>query len=742
MIRHSEMHDVDDASREVIEGLFERLQAIRELPENLSQVDAFEDLAADAESFGFPHIVGSCRWGQFWTYYGINDHKSAAQAYLVLMQHIHRYASYISDNIVDSSLREVYVAVEAMLDDAGFALDRIIRVIDLVEEHVVARGLSRANVFMARAQVASASGDTGGTIEWIDRVFAEGDEDWQPMSIGTIEIEVPIVGQVDPARAIATVESRLRAFGVDVRRLTATQTGPLSSAIHLTFLLRRLGHDDDARALADHLVDTFGMPTLEENTLDPADLVLMLTHRPQDALEYADRLLGSQRFDGTGFRQVAALARFRLAVDPEGEEGRLLRAYAEDLAALRDARGGTDLSRSELRDVWWKGLADVTRPAAADTAEWQDVEDRAELILGAGWLPRKGRVSFVDTPVALRDRFLQVMNESAELFGLESREESLALAQQLHARALRLRSATALYLIAVAHGFSAGSDGDVNALAHDYERAQQELLAAGGAIPEFFESAADTMFRVMMETGLSNASISWDQLQRIFATEVTLRKMSDRAVTPVVLAEAQVAYQSRNMERFGIAMDKVRQSMDRDGDRIDPFAITLSLVELAAFVGPDFAAANAQWLIDTAPAEYARGGQAWLSWLRTRSGDPEAPAALRRLVAELDDDLDAFHGVPEYVLLDSLARSGVDMLPFVDAALESISPITGGDLPTVASAASILLRVAPDDSRGPELREQALRLARALDERDQGTVTTTWVRSNWFPNDPAFGASA
>ena len=66
----------------------------------------------------------------------------------------------------------------------------------------------------------------------------------------------------------------------------------------------------------------------------------------------------------------------------------------------------------------------------------------------------------------------------------------------------------------------------------------------------------------------------------------------------------------------------------------------------------------------------------------------------------------------------------------------------GPELFVVAAAGSLLRAVAADDPRGPELRDRAARLARALDQRDGTTTTSDFVRDRWFPGDPTFAAAS
>lgn len=745
MIGHADVHGLDEEQRARIGALYERIDTIWDLPEDLGKVEAWDDFVADCERIGFPHLQASALFGKYTTLVKGGLAPLALDAYVRLMQVIHRHGDLIASANVARMLNSVATATTTLADDPSVPLDRIIRLIDLVEEQVRRRGVDITGVHVARATVAAARGDATETFAWIEQWRAGSSDEWRPDDIGVIQMEVPLIARFDVARASETLEQRLRLLHVDAHRFDAQHPdaqGVAKLLAMLAFFYVRQGRRAEANAIAEQLVVGVGIAELSVQAVAEY-LIPVLEERPVDALVVVDHVLANLHLDESDWEASAAAARSRLLADPEGEEGRLLRALADQAALAHDRRGGTDVHRRELAEFWWAGLPESPRPdIVADPAVWGDTEERAERILAAGWLPRAEMVSADDPPIAIKDRYAALLAESMEILSVESVQDADALAERLSARAEQLRCATTRFCVPLLRGLWAGQNADIVTLVRGYRRSQQQLLRAPSAVVDSIQAIGEKLFTVTVEQAVATPAVPWEQITEVVETEARIREATGGPRSDLSLARAEIAAHLDDPESLRREVEQLQAGLQREGNLLDRVALDLEVVRLSAFRAPEFAEATARWITTVGDAEQIRAATAWVCWFGVQAGRREAADEVAAMLASADGDVTTFGPLPGWVLLEGVSGTGADLGPVIDALLEEADAGSDADLCLFAAASSALLARSPQDSRGPELRDRARRIARALDARNGSVYWSSWIRDRWFPGDTGFGAPA
>ncbi|GAB3291515.1 hypothetical protein [Pseudoclavibacter terrae] len=744
MIAYSEVSSLDDEQQERIQSLFERSSAIWDLPEDEGKLEVWDEFIDDCERAEFPHLIASARFGQYTTLVKAGLAVRALDAYVRLMQVIHRHGDLIAPANVNRMLNSIATASMTLVDDPVVPLEQITRAIDLVEQQIRQRGADIVGVYVARAAVAAARGDGVATLDWVQRWRSENSVEWRPDDSGVIQMELPLVARFDLPRATEALEQRLRMLEIDPgafdeARSEAANAVPL--LILLAFFYVRAGRRADANLIADQLLDGVGSARLARDGV--AEFLLpVLEERPRAALAAVDETLRNLHFDGSDWEATAAVARSRTLADPNGEEGQLLRVLVEQTAAELDRRGDTDVHARELETFWWAGLPTHPRPAVVDDPKvWGDVEERAETILAAGWLPRTGSVSSEDPPISIKHRYVAHLGATMELLSAETPEDADALAASLAARSEQLKCASTRYCVPLLHGLRAGQQGEIATLVRDFRRSQTELLRAPDAIEDAFQAIGERFFTVTVEQAVAAPEVSWSEIEELIEAEARLREVTGGPASHLTLARAEIATHRDDVASLRAAVEQLAAELEADEKLLDRVTVDLEVVRLTAFVAPAFAAATAKRVLATGDAEQVRAATAWLCWLDARSGDGDASAELARVLESVDGDVEAFGPLPGWVLLEGVAAPGAELGPLIDALLADLDDAPS-DLMIFAACGSALLATSPDDPRGPELRARAADITRRLDARNGDDRWSTWVRDRWFPGDTSFGASA
>ncbi|SJM63219.1 hypothetical protein [Gulosibacter sp. 10] len=732
MISYSDVEHLEGEQQERIGALFERSDEIWDLPDDLRKIEAWDEFIEDCERAEFPHLAASARFGQSTTYAMAGMTAEAVEAYVRLMQLIHRQGEYIAPPNVQRFLGQVYMIVDSMVEDPDIPLAKMQQMTDLVEEATRRFGGDIAGIYLARAMAAEAAGDAQATFEWMNRWQAEGSEEWRTDEPSVVQIEIPLVARFDPAGAASLLEQRFAGFGLDPRRIDPERPEIQLRAL-LGALYARTGRRHDADAIADQLLEAFDAEELARTAV-LHDLIPVLENRPEAALVAVDFGLENEEFDFRDWEHVAATARSRILADPEGEEGRLLQALVEQAVEAQDRRGGTDVHGRLLQDFWWQGLPPGPRPAAVDDpAIWSDREDRAEYILAAGWLQRVEAVNIDNPPIGIKDRYVEIGHEAAiAILEAETPEEADALEERIYARGEQLRFPLARFGARLMRGLKAGQDEDPIGFADGYERAQAELLANYRWLDEGMRRAAEGLYATVVQIMVAEPAISWDRIDAVMRTEAAVREQTGAPVTPLYQARAEVAAHLGDGQELQQLIRTLIDRLGEEEDRLDRVTVELGMIRLTAPYALDFARQVAEWVAQVGDLEQQRSATAWLCWMRNSAGDPEAAGRMLALLEEVDRDLEALAFVPHWVVLEAVASRGADILWLVDKVIEEADAESGSDLQSTATAASALLALAPDDPRGPELRDTALRVAGRLDERNENSHWSTLLRNRWF----------
>lgn len=745
MIAHSDLGTLDEEQQELIQSLFERSATIWNLPEDEGKIEVWDEFVEDCERASFPHLIASARFGQYTTLVKAGLAARALEAYAKLMQVIHRYGDFIAPDNVERMLGSIATATMTLLDDPTVPLPRIERVIDLVEQQMKQRGMDIVGVYVSRAAVAAATGDAAATFDWISRWRAEGSEEWRPDSAGVIQMEIPLIARFDVPRASVALEQRLRMLDIDPERFDADRTDADEAVRLLTMLAFFYVHEDrrgDADRIVQQLLDGYGIERLAREAVTDY-LIPVLEERPADALVAVDHTLQNLHLDTSDWEATAAVARSRILAEPYGEEGRLLRALADEAATALDARGHTDVHSRELQEFWWAGLPEHGIPEIVGQREvWGDVEERAERILAAGWLPRTGAVSMDDPPISIKHRYVSLLGNTMDLLATESAEEATALEGRLEARAEQLKCATSSYCIPLLHGLRAGQQADTATLVRDFERAQLELLQNAGLITDSIQAIGERFFAVTVEQAVADPAVPWEQIDRLIEREEHVREVTQGPSSHVLLARAEVAAHRDDAESLRQIIAQLQRAVSDERDLLDRPAVELEIIRLSAPYAPNFAMDVAKRVADTGDAEQVRAANAWLCWFGAQQGDPRAARALAHLLASVDGDVTEFGPLPGWVLLEGLAAPDADLGPVIDAVLEEADSGSPSDLFVFAAAGSALLARSTGDPRGIELRAKAVEITRGLAARNGDTFWSQWIRDRWYPGDAAFEVTA
>lgn len=732
MISYRDVGALDDATRAEVEALLDRSRAISQLPEDRGQVAAWERLAADCDRIGFPHLTTTARLSQYHLLSSGGETSEAINAFVRLMQVIRRHSNLIDPRKTEIVLGEISMAVITALDDPTVPMQRIEKMIDLVDQEVRLQGTDRAGVHIARAALSCSRGDARGTFEWLERYRAEGSEGWQPNDPAVLQIDVPLVARFDPAGADQMLVQGARANGIDLDRPGAESVNGDSIELWVlhAFLLRRLGRHAEADRVADSLLAAQAVEALVREA-PPEQLVPVLENHPEAALVVVDHVLANVLFDGTKWEVIAALARDRVRADPEGLEGRLLQRLADESAAAHDARGATGVHAGELADFWWAGLPSAgpgNGSQSIDPHSWEDPDARAELILAAGWLDRAGWVSFYDAPHALSLRYRQLLEDSMELVSAVDDAEADTLAERLRAEADRLHCAATRVNVPLFRAGCAADHGDIDGLVTGFLQAQSDFLQVYESLPDFVPQSLEALFVAAVQLTVAEPSITWQQIEELISAKQ--RIVAETGLTPTTslhLAHLEVAAHRGQVDEVRRHVEVVLGAMREESQQLDGVKLLLSVVRLTAEPAPDIAEILARQAAAAGDEIQARAGTAWLCWFAHRRGEPGAAEELRRVVDSVAGDAEALGPVPGWVVLDVLAHAGGDVLPLVEALLTEAEPLSAESLGLLVSAGAVLRDQLPDDPRGREFQERAVAITRGLDERNGGTRWSRWL---------------
>lgn len=736
MIRYDEVSGLTGEQALRVQALIDRSSEIWDMPVDLDAILAWEEQIAACEEEGVPHLAASGRFGQYSVYSLGGMPAEALEAYVRLMQIFGRYGDHINPDNARLFLGAVADLVVTVGKDPSLARPQLERIVDLVAQQTVAYGFDLANVTLARASLAVAFGEQERAFTLLDEWQGIGSPDWPPFDANTVTREVMLLEPFDPALAAATLARRFTAMGVppgpiDVDRDDHTQLVLLRAV--LGSLSARAGRKDVAARIGDELIAQYGIGHVAR-AAEVQDLLLVLEHRPEDALIAADYGLENSRLDHAEWRLQAGLARSRSLEDPEGEEATLLRAVATEAAAAHDARGGTDLHTRELHDFWFAGLA----PAAAETSgTGADPEARAERILRAGWIPRRtSPVTFLSVPFAMKDRYRELNEQALSVMAAGSEEEAEAIVTATITRSRELRLPTAEFTAHLMHAFHAYQADDHAALVLRYGRAQSAQALAPDSIDPALEKAAAGLFLPVTFIALDLPSIPLERIGAIITAETALRAVTGMPTTPIAVAELARAVHLGQLAEIGTLLEEVRARLDVEAGDVDPFDVHLDLARILAPVGADAVPGLVAGVLDASndPAQQ-RAALTWSVWASLQEGKPvgEAAAAVVAQLEEVDRDLEEFGDLPTSVVLEVAAQVPGALGCVVDAALADTTAGEPTHLDTFAGAARVLLAHVPTDERGPRLREDAREIAAALDRRNGNTVQSGLLRERFFP---------
>ncbi|GAA1727242.1 hypothetical protein [Brachybacterium phenoliresistens] len=734
MIRYDEVRGLTGEKAQRVRALIDRSSEIWDMPEDMGTIDAWEEQIAACEAEGVPHLAASGRFGQYSILSLGGMPREALEAYARLMQIVGRYGDHIHPDNVRTFLGTISNLVSTVGEDPSLSRPQLERIVDLVEKQTIAHGFDLSNVTLARASLAAEFGEQDRAYALLDRWQGIGSPDWPPFDANTVTREVAILEPFEPALAAETLMRRFTAMGVppgpiDTDREDLTQLVLLRAL--LGSLWARAGRKDLAARIGDELVDQFGIEDLVRTAVIE-DLLLVLEHRPDDARVAADVGLANSALDTVDCRLIAALARSRTLEDPAGEEAVLLRAAATEAAAAHDERGATDIHTRELREIWFADLP----PAGPEPDAADDPVERAERILRAGWIPRRtAPVTIDEVPFAIKDRYLELHGLSMAVLEAGSEEESEALVESIVARSRELRMPMAEFVAQLMRTMRAYQSDDHVALVLRYEEAQRaQALAPDGIYPPL-EKAAAGLFLPVILTGLDQPAIPLERIDAIIAGEVDLRALTGKPTTPIAMARLARAAHLGEVSEIEPLLADVRARLAADAGDVDPFDVQ---IDLARILAPLDARAVPELVADVLESSHdpsqQRAAQAWTAWAALRAGRPvdQDAAEVVAQLEQVDRDFEDFGDLPRSVVLELAAQVPGALGWAVDAALADATPGDPYHFDTFAGAARVLLEHAPDDERGPQLREDALAIAAALDARNGSDVQSRQLRERFF----------
>ncbi|ATG56236.1 hypothetical protein CFK41_16720 [Brachybacterium ginsengisoli] len=736
MIRYDEVAGLTGEKAQRVQALIDRSTAIWDMPDSLETVRAWEEQIAACEAEGVPHLAASGRFGQYALYSTGGMPLAALEAFVRLMQIVSRYGDHIRPENLQAFLGTVANLVVTVGEDPAVTRPQLERVVDLVEQQTVRYGFDLANVTLARASLAVLCGEQERALELLDQWQGIGSAEWPPFDANTVTREAMILEPFDPAEAAATLTRRFTAMGVepgpiDMHRDDSRQLVLLRAEIGS--LSARAGKKDVASRIGDELIDQLGIDRLLR-TAKVQDLLLVLEHRPDDARVVADFGLENSGLDHVDWRLQASLARSRALDDPAGEEATLLRALATEAAAAHDARGGTDLHTRELQDFWF---ADLPAAAPGDGSADEDPDERAERILRAGWIPRRtSPVTMESVPFAIKDRYVALHEQAMSVTEAGSDPEVEAVVEATIARSRELGMPSAEFVARLMHVFHAYEADDHEALVLRFATAQEAQALAPDGVEPALEKAAAGLFLPVCFIALDLPTIPLDRLGAMITAETALRAVTGMPTTPIAVAELARAAQLGQDAEYGPLFEEVRTRLAADAGDVDPFDVQLDLARILAPVDASAVPGLVAGVLRASndPAQQ-RAALAWTVWgaLQEGEGADDAVAAVIAQLEAVDRDLEEFGDLPRSVVLEVAARIPEARGWVLDAALADTTPGDPTHLDTFAGAARLLLEHAPADERGPRLREDARRIAAALDRRNGNAVQSERLRTRFFP---------
>lgn len=732
MISYRDVPDLDEATRSEVDDLLERSRVIAQMPPDRAQIAAWEQLAADCDRIGFPHLTTTARLSQYHLLSRGGETAEAIAAFVRLMQLVRRHSDLIDPRKTEIVLGEISMAVLDALDDPAVPLERVEKMIDLVDQEVRQQGVDRAGVHIARAALNCSRGDAGATRQWLERYRAEGSEGWRPDDPSVLQIDVPLLARFDPAAADELLMRGAYANGLDPEQPGADATDRLIPLCVLhAFLQRRQQRHGDADRIADLLLASRPVTELMRQA-PPEQLVPVLENHPGAALVVVDHALENLTFDGTKWELLAALARERMLADPDGAEGRLIRMLAEEAAAAHDARGSTDVHSRELSDFWWAGMPDAqstAAPASIGAEQWNDPDSRADLVLAAGWLERAGWVSAFDAPYALRARYQRLLESSMELASAADAAEAAALAARLSAEGDRLHCAATHVNVPLFLAANAAERGDIEGLVTGLRRAQSRVMEVHESLPGFVSQGLEAIFMVAVQIAVAEPGISWRQIEELIDAEHRILSQTGlTSRTSLQIAGLEIAAHRGNEDEVRERAEAVLDAMRGESEQLDAVDILLTVVRLTAEAASDIAEYLASHAASAGDEIQARAAAAWLCWFAHGRGEDGAVAEMRRVIESVAGEVEALGPVPGWVVLDVLRSAcGVDLVPLVDALLSEAEPLSADSLGLLESVGEVLREHSPGDRRGVEFRERVDAIVRGLDGRNGDTRWNAWL---------------
>ncbi|MGO1544237.1 MAG: hypothetical protein ACTHXA_07830 [Gulosibacter sp.] len=738
MIRYDEIPTLEGEQADRVSALIQRGEEIWEMPEDLGQVDAWEKQAADCEAEGLVHYAASARFGQYSAYMFGGMANEALDAYARVMQLVTRYGEYIAPGNIQNFLGSIPVVVSSLIDDASVPRDRIEMVVDLVEEETRKRGIDPANLFLARAALASEFGEADAMNEWRHRWLAQGSEQWTLDNPDTTVQESTLIDPFSVPEAISLVEQRFGSLGVP--------PGPLDPdhpklellamlRVYLAMLFARNGQRDIAAIIGNEISEQFGAEWLTRNVI-LEEAIVALEHRPEDVLALTDYALSQMVFGTSDWRLVAGVARSRILADPQGEEGRMLQQLAYENAKLADERGRTDWHVRQLNEFWFAGLPAGPRPAVLDDpATWGDTQARAERILTAGWFARrKAPIAMDNPPIGLKHRFMELATSAFDILSAESSEEADAMAEAILVQSESFRVPTARFGARLMRAAYAAQSDDIARCVSEYALAQQDVARFGEALDEGMRMVMSSLFPPIIEAGFRDPKTSLEELDRVIDKAQEIADFIGLTSTHQLQAEAEKAAHFGDGAALHRLVGEIARQSEAEQESVDRFQVCLNLVRMVWPYDAAYAESMANWVLTESPdPALQRPALAWTSWFAKRlRGESRADEVITALES-VDREIEDFGAVPNSVLVEAVADRP-DALPWIiDAMLRDTVPGEDPDYDTFAAIGKVLLERNPEDARGPQLRDLALQIAGELDARDGNTFQSSIVRQRWFP---------
>jgi hypothetical protein len=201
VISYTDLPSMQGGDRAEVQSLFDRSRAISEMPADRAQIRAWDQLAADCDRIGFPHLTVTARLSQYHLLSQGGEVNEAVGAFARLMQVIRRHRDLIAPKKREIVLGEISTLAMTAVDDPAVPLDRIQKMIDLVDQEVRLQGVDRAGVHLARAVLSAARGDGPAVADALERYRAEDSDGWPPDDPAGLMMEIPLLAQVDPDAA-------------------------------------------------------------------------------------------------------------------------------------------------------------------------------------------------------------------------------------------------------------------------------------------------------------------------------------------------------------------------------------------------------------------------------------------------------------------------------------------------------------------------------------------------------------